>query len=1218
MTVSLSRKLLAALFAIVVVVGATTVGVGAVGGTGGASAEPDTEAGPTPTVETAPADVSDGSDAGALEVPPTIGPVDVDDDGGNVSVANAAPTADAGPNHTATAGTQVSLNATRSSDPDGDALSYRWEQVGGPVVEPVGVRSPDMTFTPFDGYAGETITFEVTVTDPAGLNDTDRVSTRIVGENSSQSTVDRVGFDYGDYGGNVNIEVNGDFYNLERLSNLPGTVGGVPVQVTTANVSGGVQGHVELSGDVQSLAVGGQELFLDNVEFGPASGPHANVTFRNVTPVQRNYTVTETFTADGVPVTVENFTWSGGTVYAGGQAEVQSRVVPNAGGTSPEVYPDNANLRFDVGTVAEAAPQTPTADAGRDRAAAPSDQVTLNGAGSSDPNRDPLNYTWRQVAGPNATLVDANYPTPYVVAPSVSSVRTLTFELTVADPGGNVDADRVNVTVGPTGVAGTSVARVGFDYGEYGGTLNLEINGDFRNFDRYNRPPPVGVDGAMIGGVQVQVTNRSVAGGQQGHVELVGNVSSLALGGQELYVDNVEFGVGTTPRANVTFDNLTPARASYPVGASVTADGVPVTVESFTYADGTVTNGSQAVRRNATPTQAGGVAPEIYPDNVNLRFDVAAAATTGTEPLDVGIEIQQEATVQQGGTATVSSFVNNRANTPVTNATLELRVDANADGQFNASEVVTTEQVSLAGDAIREIDSDYRSVTLSPGDYAYQSRLVADGRSVTSFTNGTLTVTANETVGTGAVSRVGFDYGEYGGTLNLEVNGDFRTFDQFSSAPPDGVNDTTIGGANVTVQVRNATGGGTLGHVEIVGNVSSLAVGGQELWLDNVEFGPPASPSANVSFDTLSPRRTEYRVNDTFTADGVPVTVENFTTAAGGTTAGFGAPDNATPPMSGGYGTDFNTNNVNLRFDVAAVANATARNRAPIADAGADRTVTSGASVTLDASGSSDPDTDPLQYDWIQIDGPAVSLSGSDSAAPSFTAPVVTTPRTLTFELLVRDGVGGSDTDTVTVTVEPPAGANTTTTATVLLQEAPNGLFSYGVDLSASNETLLELEPRLTPALRVTAGGVGESAATVRSVDPSNRTYDEPIALLTATFTGNLSTEDVGLTVTNLTDDDRRDMNRSLVSLRVGGANPFPNGIPGATGDAPPGNIDDDPAYEDITGDGRFTFVDVIAFVFALDAIQSANLDAQARARLDHSGDGDVNFVDVIDLVFQL
>jgi hypothetical protein len=398
-----------------------------------------------------------------------------------------------------------------------------------------------------------------------------------------------------------------------------------------------------------------------------------------------------------------------------------------------------------------------------------------------------------------------------------------------------------------------------------------------------------------------------------------------------------------------------------------------------------------------------------------------------------------------------------------------------------------------------------------------------------------------------------------------------------------------------------------------------LAVGGQELWLDNVEFGPRARPAANVTFDNQTPARTRYRVNDTFTADGVPVVVENFTDATGNATAtGFGQPDNATPPMSGGYGTDFNTNNVNLRFDVGAVANATTRNRAPIADAGADRTVTSGTSVTLDATGSSDPDGDPIQYDWLQVDGPAVSLAGGDTATPSFTAPVVTSTTTLTFEVLVRDGAGNSDTDTVTVTVDPPAGADTTTTATVVLREAPDGLYSYTVNLSTDNETLLDLEPRLTPALQETGGGLGESAVTVRSVDPSNRTYDEPVALLTATFTGNLSADDIDLTVTNLTDDDRRDMNRSLVSVRVDGPNPFPDGIPGATGDAPPGNVDDDPAYEDITGDGQFTFVDVIEFVFALDAIQSADLDAQATARLDHSGDGKVNFVDVVDLVFQL
>jgi hypothetical protein len=80
----------------------------------------------------------------------------------------------------------------------------------------------------------------------------------------------------------------------------------------------------------------------------------------------------------------------------------------------------------------------------------------------------------------------------------------------------------------------------------------------------------------------------------------------------------------------------------------------------------------------------------------------------------------------------------------------------------------------------------------------------------------------------------------------------------------------------------------------------------------------------------------------------------------------------------------------------------------------------------------------------------------------------------------------------------------------------------------------------------------------------------------------------------------------------------FQNGIPGSTSGLPPTNVDDDPAYEDLNGDGVFNFVDVIEFVFALGPIGSSNLSADAIAILDHNGDGRVNFVDVIDLVFQL
>lgn len=91
-------------------------------------------------------------------------------------------------------------------------------------------------------------------------------------------------------------------------------------------------------------------------------------------------------------------------------------------------------------------------------------------------------------------------------------------------------------------------------------------------------------------------------------------------------------------------------------------------------------------------------------------------------------------------------------------------------------------------------------------------------------------------------------------------------------------------------------------------------------------------------------------------------------------------------------------------------------NSAPVADAGPDKVVTPGTQVTLDGSGSSDVDGDPLGYAWSLTDTPAGSAAALETPDELRTSFMVDLAGTYIAQLTVSDGLISSAPDTVTVT----------------------------------------------------------------------------------------------------------------------------------------------------------------------------------------------------------
>jgi hypothetical protein len=125
---------------------------------------------------------------------------------------------------------------------------FQWENGGGTLGNCV------VDFTPVVSFGADLV---------MGLNNINNVyDISVLGLTTSE-----VNFEYLDFGGTENLQVNGGPLHVGDLEAMPNNVApGVTLTVTTYPVGGGnVRAYVVLTGNVQKLMVGGQEFFVDNV-----------------------------------------------------------------------------------------------------------------------------------------------------------------------------------------------------------------------------------------------------------------------------------------------------------------------------------------------------------------------------------------------------------------------------------------------------------------------------------------------------------------------------------------------------------------------------------------------------------------------------------------------------------------------------------------------------------------------------------------------------------------------------------------------------------------------------------------------------------------------------------------------------------------------------------------------------------------------------------------
>ena len=665
----------------------------------------------------------------------------------------------------------------------------------------------------------------------------------------------------------------------------------------------------------------------------------------------------------------------------------------------------------------------PTANAGADQYVYEGQSVGLDGSNSFVIDLDNISYQWQQVSGPVVALFDANAVSPSFVAPAVGpDGDSLVFQLNVSD-GLSLSAPSF-VSIYVAFVNRPPVANAGSGQAvNQNALVTLDASA---SFDPDSNPLTYSWSQTSGPIVTLDLSNPI-------HPSFIAPVVSLS-GASFQFSLIVSDGFSLSIPASVSVLVNNPDRAPVAIAGTDFVANERAIVQLN--GSGSFDPDGDSLTYNWTQV-SGPVVELIGSRSVSPNFLAPEVASAGAI---ISFQLVASDAFLQSAASTVNVQINNVNRAPIANAGVnqvaDQRTIVNLDGSssfdpdgdplsFQWSQI-SGPLVSLSMSTLPNPSFSVLEVPLAGAVFGFVLS-VSDG-SITN-TSPPVFIKVNY-VNRPPVAIAGSDQTVFmQSTVNLDGTGSFDP-DKDSLT----YSWSQIGGPNVILNLSNparptfvapavAVGGATITFSLIVndGQLSSLAAL-VNIDIKNVNHAPIASAGAA---QTLTAGATaNLNASDSYDPDGDALTF--LWSQVSGPTVTINNPNSAfanftAPALLTSTNLSFKVlvSDGQLSGSALVVITVQKQNLAPIANAGSPQTVQTTDIVTLDASGSFDPNGDQITYLWSQIGGPVAIMDSNNMSHSRLVAPDVPIVTQLTFSLVVSDGLLSSQASTVTITVNP-------------------------------------------------------------------------------------------------------------------------------------------------------------------------------------------------------